>query len=46
MWGREAKQGQARVIGAHLAALDGPVIVGMDRNGPKHERFHPSDTEW
>ena len=46
MWGREAKQGQARVIGAHLAALDGPVIVGMDRNGPKHERFDPVDAEW
>ena len=46
MSGREAKQGQARVIGAHLAALDGPVIVGMDRNGPKHERFDPADTEW
>ena len=46
MWGREAKQGQARVIGAHLAALDGPVSVGMDRNGPKHERFDPADTEW
>jgi hypothetical protein len=46
MWGRAAKQGQARTIGAHLAALDGPVIVGMDRNGPKHERFDPAETEW
>jgi endonuclease/exonuclease/phosphatase family metal-dependent hydrolase len=46
MWGREAKQGQARVIGAHLAGVDGPVIVGMDRNGPKHERFDPAETEW
>jgi hypothetical protein len=46
MWGREAKQGQARVIGAHLAALDGPILVGMDRNGPRHERFDPDETEW
>ena len=46
MWGREAKQGQARAIGAHLAAVDGPVIVGMDRNGTKHERFDPAETEW
>jgi endonuclease/exonuclease/phosphatase family metal-dependent hydrolase len=46
MWGRAAKQGQARVIGAFLAAIDGPVVVGMDRNGPKHERFDPTETEW
>jgi hypothetical protein len=35
-----------RVIGAFLAAVDGPVVVGMDRNGPKHERFDPTETEW
>jgi len=46
MWGRAAKQGQARTIGAFLAAIDGPVVVGMDRNGPKHERFDPTETEW
>ncbi len=49
MWGRAAKQGQARVIGAQLALLRGegiPVIIGMDRNGPKHERFDPDETEW
>jgi len=49
MWGRAAKQGQARVIGAHLEMLCGegvPVIVGMDRNGPKHERFDLEETEW
>jgi exonuclease III len=49
MWGGAAKQGQARVIGAHLEMLRGggtPVIVGMDRNGPKHERFDPEETEW
>jgi len=46
MWGRAAKQGQARAMGAFLAAIDGPVVVGMDRNGPKHERFDPAETEW
>jgi endonuclease/exonuclease/phosphatase family metal-dependent hydrolase len=49
MWGRAAKQSQARVICAHLEMLRGegiPVIVGMDRNGPKHERFDPDETEW
>jgi len=49
MWGRLAKQGQARVIGAHLEMQRGEgasVIVGMDRNGPKHERFDPDETEW
>jgi endonuclease/exonuclease/phosphatase family metal-dependent hydrolase len=46
MWGRAAKQSQARVIGAFLAAIDGPVVVGIDRNGPKHERFDPTETEW
>jgi hypothetical protein len=49
MWGRAAKQGQARVIGAHLESLRGagmPVLVGMDRNGPKFERFDPAETEW
>jgi hypothetical protein len=49
MWGRAAKQGQARVIGAHLEMLRSegvPVIIGMDRNGPKHERFDPDETEW
>ncbi len=49
MWGKAAKQGQARVIGARLEMLRGeraPVIVGMDRNGPKHERFDPEETEW
>ncbi len=46
MWGKAAKQGQARVIGAFLTAIDGLVVVGMDRNGPKHERFDPTETEW
>jgi exonuclease III len=49
MWGSAAKQGQARVIAAHLEELrdEGiPAIIGMDRNGPKHERFEPEDTEW
>jgi hypothetical protein len=46
MWGSAAKQGQARVIGDFLANAHGPVVVGMDRNGPKHERFNPAETEW
>ncbi len=49
MWGRAAKQGQARVIGAYLEMLRSegvPVIIGMDRNGPKRERFDPDETEW
>ena len=46
MWGRAAKQGQALTIGAFLATIDGPVVVGMDRNGPKHERFDPAETVW
>jgi hypothetical protein len=49
MWGKVAKQGQARAIGSHLEALrdEGiPVLVGMDRNGPRHERFDPAGTEW
>jgi hypothetical protein len=49
MWGRTAKRGQAQVIGAHLEVLRNtgiPAIVGMDRNGPKHERFDPVDTVW
>jgi endonuclease/exonuclease/phosphatase family metal-dependent hydrolase len=46
MWGRVAKQGQAQFIGRHLATIEGPVVVGMDRNGPKHERFDGAETEW
>ncbi len=46
MWGRAAKQGQAQLIDRHLAAIEGPIVVGMDRNGPKHERFDAAETEW
>ncbi len=46
MWGRGAKQGQAQLIGRHLAAMEGPIVVGMDRNGPRHERFDAAETEW
>jgi endonuclease/exonuclease/phosphatase family metal-dependent hydrolase len=46
IWGRAAKQGQARAIGAFLATIDGPVVIGMDRNGPKHERFELAETVW
>ena len=46
LWGRSAKQGQARVLAEHLAGRAGPVVVGMDRNGPKFERWDPADTVW
>jgi hypothetical protein len=29
-----------------LRSEGAPVVVGMDRNGPKHERFDPEETEW
>ena len=46
MWGRAAKQGQAEVLNAHLRGRVGPTLVGMDRNGPKFERWDPNDTVW
>lgn len=45
-WGRAAKVGQARVLADHLAAQDGPTLLGMDRNGPKLERWDPAHTVW
>ena len=46
MWGRTGKQAQARAIEAQLLATNDPALVGMDRNGPKYERFEPAGTEW
>lgn len=46
VWGRAAKTGQARTITSHLLHLDQPVVVGMDRNGPKFERWEPQETVW
>jgi endonuclease/exonuclease/phosphatase family metal-dependent hydrolase len=46
MWGRVAKQGQAAVLDTHLGSRTGPTLVGMDRNGPKFERWAPAETLW
>ena len=45
-WGRAAKQGQAEELNAHLRGRTGPALVGMDRNGPKFERWASDDTVW
>ncbi len=46
MWGRAAKVGQADAIAQAVTDASSPVVIGMDRNGPKHERWEPADTEW
>ena len=46
MWGRKAKVGQARHLAGHLRGRPGPTIVGIDRNGPKLERWDPHETVW
>lgn len=46
MWGRTAKRAQGQAPLDHLVAVAHPVIVGMDRNGPKVERWSTADTEW
>lgn len=46
MWGRAAKVSQARVLADHLEAQVGPTLLGMDRNGPKLERWEPAQTVW
>lgn len=45
-WGPAAKQGQAARLAAHLSGHTVPVVVGMDRNGPKQERWEPHRTVW
>ena len=45
-WGRAAKTGQARVLGEHLRAEEGPTLLGIDRNGPRFERWEPHETVW
>jgi endonuclease/exonuclease/phosphatase family metal-dependent hydrolase len=45
-WGRAAKVGQAEAIFQAARDAAAPVLVGMDRNGPKHERWNLSATEW
>lgn len=46
MWGRPAKVGQAQAIGTFLAGTPYATVLGMDRNGPKHEHWDPAETVW
>ena len=46
MWGRAAKVGQADAIARAVEQAGPPVVLGMDRNCPKFERWDPTDTEW
>lgn len=46
MWGRNAKVAQADAIVRAVEETGAPVIIGMDRNGPKFERWQPATTEW
>lgn len=45
-WGRAPKVAQAGALAQHLAAQDRPCVVGMDRNGPKHEAWVAAETQW
>ena len=45
-WGRASKVGQAEALAAAIQQTALPTIVGMDRNGPKFERWDPAETEW
>lgn len=46
MWGRAAKVGQANAVAAAIRQSSLPTVIGMDRNGPKFERWDPTQTEW
>lgn len=46
MWGRSAKVGQADAIDRAVQDVGSPVVIGMDRNGPRFERWDPDTTEW
>lgn len=46
MWGRSAKVGQADEIAQAVEDAGSPIVIGMDRNGPKFERWDSADTEW
>ena len=46
MWGRAAKVAQADAITGAVDDAGTPVIIGMDRNGPKFERWQTAKTEW
>jgi len=46
MWGRAAKVAQADALSEALRRAGAPAIIGMDRNGPRFERWDAGDTEW
>lgn len=46
IWGRVAKVGQAEALAAAIQEAPLSTVIGMDRNGPKFERWEPSETEW
>ena len=46
MWGRAAKVAQADAIAGAVEDAGAPVVIGMDRNGPKFEHWQPAETEW
>ena len=46
MWGRAAKVAQADALSEALRRAGPPAIIGMDRNGPRFERWDVGDTEW
>lgn len=46
MWGRPAKVGQADAIARTVEETGTPAVIGMDRNGPKLERWQAATTEW
>jgi hypothetical protein len=46
MWGRDAKVAQADAIARAVQDAGTPVVIGMDRNGPRFERWQPAETEW
>lgn len=46
MWGRDAKVAQADAVARAVENAGTPVVIGMDRNGPKFERWQSTKTEW
>lgn len=46
MWGQASKVGQARHLADHLGSRSAPMLLGMDRNGPRFEHWDPERTVW
>ena len=44
-WGRAAKVAQAEAVFAAAHDAGPRVVVGMDRNGPRFERWEPCATQ-